>query len=489
MNFKKNAVPPIKEPLFPGYENGHTPSNPKRSISLLTLFVVIICAFVVAFLLFKNFDRIGNRFTLSNESTTGFQIWQTVSLSGVLQNDGDFIIYTHTLTIPETSVIGLKSRSLDLTLYTGIVDIQGTVEREYNEMFIIEVNSISGALVVTWTTWTALWSGSGIYIAQAGIYLPAEFGQSYTLLNNGENWELRVQNIATNQVVSISYFTCKKTDPNKNCSQLKQNIWWSAEKTFSTSYGTTLYKLEWVTSWFFANGDNCGYFINDVSEQEVVAVANAFILPTETYVEDHLLSNMQTLCTDGTTSLMQVSKSSLGMDLNGLVLNLEWPTTDGSATCKIFVDPSQAAGGAKISYISNTPTAASTTTTTSTVSNLDTSVKQFPINLEKAMTFTSSRGYVIVFPSSNITYESLNVDESLDLPDVRCSAQMDVTKFSDKASLHDDPKVRIFTCSIKGTLNNLGNSIIQKESTNGTKFLIQIMDAAWVDFATNITIE
>jgi len=74
MNFKKNAVPPIKEPLFPGYENGHTPSNPKRSISLLTLFVVIICAFVVAFLLFKNFDRIGNRFTLSNESTTGFQI-------------------------------------------------------------------------------------------------------------------------------------------------------------------------------------------------------------------------------------------------------------------------------------------------------------------------------------------------------------------------------------------------------------------------------
>jgi len=70
-------------------------------------------------------------------------------LSGVLQNDGDFIIYTHTLTIPETSVIGLKSRSLDLTLYTGIVDIQGTVEREYNEMFIIEVNSISGALVVT----------------------------------------------------------------------------------------------------------------------------------------------------------------------------------------------------------------------------------------------------------------------------------------------------------------------------------------------------
>jgi len=119
---------------------------------------------------------------------------------------------------------------------------------------------------------------------------------------------------------------------------------------------------------------------------------------------------------------------------------------------------------------------------------LDTSVKQFPINLDKTITFNSSRGYSIIFPSSNISYESLNVDDTLDLPGVRCSVQMDVTKYADKATLHDDPKVKIFTCSIKGTLNNLGNSIIQKESANGTKFLIQVMDAARMDFAKNITI-
>lgn len=120
---------------------------------------------------------------------------------------------------------------------------------------------------------------------------------------------------------------------------------------------------------------------------------------------------------------------------------------------------------------------------------MDTSVKQFPINLEKALTFTSNRGYSIVFPSSNITYESLNVDESLDLPDVRCSMQMDVIKYSDKAMLHNMPAVSIYTCNIKGTLNNLGNSIIQKESANGTKFLIRINDAAWMDFANNISIQ
>lgn len=115
-----------------------------------------------------------------------------------------------------------------------------------------------------------------------------------------------------------------------------------------------------MTSWFFSNGDFYGYFINDVSEQEVIDVANAIILPNDYYIQNNLLTKMQTLCTDGSTSLMQVTNHSLGMDLNGLIINLDGPTADGSATCKVFVDPSQAAGGTKISYVSNTPTAVNT---------------------------------------------------------------------------------------------------------------------------------
>lgn len=493
MNFKKNAVPAPKKPLFTGYGNDYMMQQPKRSISLLTLFIVIVCTFVLAFVLFKNFDRMSNWFSSSIESNTGLQIWQAVSLSGTLQANGDLISYTHTLTLADTTIVGLKSRTLDLSIYTGMIDVQGTVEKELNAMFIIEVSAVSWSLASTWTTGqTLLWSGSGIYISQAGIYLPAEFGQKYTVLNQWENWVLKVQNIATNQIILISYFACKKSDPNKNCTQLQQNIWGSAEKTLTTSNWDKLYKLEWVNSWFFTNDNYYGYFINDVSEQEVIDVANAFILPNENYVQNTLLSKLQTLCTDGTTSLMQITTSALGMDLNGLIINIQWPTADGSATCKVFIDPSQAAGGTKLSYISNTtnPTPDSTTTTTTPpVSNIDTSVKQFPINLEKTMTFTSNRGYSIIFPSMNIAYEAINVDESLDLPGVRCSTQMNVTKFSDKATLTDSPKVKIFTCTIKGTLNNAWNSIIQKTSVNWINFLIQIMDPARSEFAANIQIQ
>lgn len=124
MNFKKNVVSPTKKPLFTGYGNDYMMQQPKRSISLLTLFIVIVCTFLVAFALFKNFDRMSSWFSSSIESTTGFEIGQAVSLSGMLQANGDIISYTHTLTLPDATILGLKSRTLDLNVYSGIVDIQ-----------------------------------------------------------------------------------------------------------------------------------------------------------------------------------------------------------------------------------------------------------------------------------------------------------------------------------------------------------------------------
>ncbi|MEI7558088.1 MAG: hypothetical protein WCJ45_04630 [bacterium] len=71
------------------------------------------------------------------------------------------------------------------------------------------------------------------------------------------------------------------------------------------------------------NDDLYGYFINDIPDQEVIDIANAVIFPNDDYIQNTWLSKMQSLCTDGKTSLMQVTHHSLGMDLNGLIVNLE----------------------------------------------------------------------------------------------------------------------------------------------------------------------
>jgi hypothetical protein len=55
--------------------------------------------------------------------------------------------------------------------------------------------------------------------------------------------------------------------------------------------------------------------------------------------------------------------------------------------------------------------------------------------------------------------------------------------------MRDAPKIRIYSCVIKGTLNNVWNSIIQRTSANDITFLIQILDPAWAEFANTIVIQ
>jgi hypothetical protein len=44
----------------------------------------------------------------------------------------------------------------------------------------------------------------------------------------------------------------------------------------------------------------------------------------------------------------------------------------------------------------------------------DVDVQQFPINLEKSLTFTSRRGHTFVFPSSNIAYAGQSIQKSFE---------------------------------------------------------------------------
>jgi hypothetical protein len=163
----------------------------------------------------------------------------------------------------------------------------------------------------------------GTYVSAAGVYFSYDFGSAYTI-NDSSNGQITITHIATNQKIVISYFSCTASDPNKNCAQLVQNFSANAEKTFTSSNGDKYYKLEGVNSWFVANGDFYGYFINDIPEQEVRDLANAIIILNKEYVENTLASKVTGLCTDGTTSLQEVTSKTLGKDLNyGLVLSLQ----------------------------------------------------------------------------------------------------------------------------------------------------------------------
>jgi hypothetical protein len=139
--------------------------------------------------------------------------------------------------------------------------------------------------------------------------------------------------------------------------------------------------------------------------------------------------------------------------------------------------PSLASGG---------ETASSTTTVISPITR-NPDVTQFPLNPEKGLTYSSSRGgYAIHFPSPNISYVSSAIQENFGSASLLCSNVINVIKYAEKENLEISPALRIYECSVKGELPVLGEQYLIAEN-GGKTFVIQINDSAWIDFANALS--
>ena len=94
----------------------------------------------------------------------------------------------------------------------------------------------------------------------------------------------------------------------------------------------------------------------------------------------------------------------------------------------------------------------------------------------------------MIFPSSNISYTSDSANEDFDQVGVRCSYTVKAIQYKNKEDLKDNPAITVYECTTKNWIELPWNNYILKE-LGDKKFVIQINDPAWYDFAKNITIE
>lgn len=479
------------------------PQNQPKDWSKFTIFITVITTLFIVFIAYKNMDNISEFFGSSNtgEVTSWLQIGQQIAMEWVITASGDLINYTHTLQTTSDGIFWLKSKSIDLTIYTGNISVEWTVEKEIEGVYIIEVTNIMGSTGSM--TWEMIETGEivpvWVYLEKAGIYFPESFFNEYTLLNSGENREIKIKNSTTNKEIKISYFQCQKWNESEDCAQLKKNFANMTERTVTTNNNDKFIKLAEMNSRFFTN-DLFWYFINDVPAQDVVDLGNHLILPNKDYVNNNLLEQVPTLCVDGDTVLQTPEKNNLMIESNKIILKVTGKVNSGNAECKIIVNPSLPTFGEKLSFYypelgtftdEELTTMAATSTTTTDWNSLQAAsdVKQFPINLEKALTYISSKwGYSVIFPSSNISYASYNVQTDLDTKGVNCYTQFNVIKFSDKANLEISPTVKIYECKIKNW-SELPNMYATKSLEDGRVFVIEAIDPSRVDFANNIVVE
>lgn len=451
-----------------------------------------------------------NNYEEENNHNIDFSLGQEVYLQWELKANGDIITHTHTIDDIEYGVIWIKSDSVNLSDYAGFVQLTWIVEKFYQWNPIVKVNSLSGTLA--WSdeddTNIVLDENSGVYILWAWIQFLPSFFDEYVLLNEWENGEIRLQNIESGKEIVLNYFRCNPSDPNKNCKWLSETFANNSAQSFVTSEWDVFYKQSEVQSWFVANGDRWGIFINDVSDDVIFELKDLIKFANEKNMNEWIKSRAMKICQWSWEKLQKINNSEINLKQEWLIVTVSWDWMEKQMTCQILVDFSLPTkwklqsltiwDDVVVSEETEEIKAEETKVEEETqeekkeewqisATAFDINVPQFPIR-EEWLQYKSARGgYVLKFPSSNISYSVSSVKEDFGRNDIKCSYVINVIKYSEKENLEISPAIRVYECDWSVEQSWAQWIIVYPRLDR--KFVVQMNDGAWNDFSMNLKFE
>lgn len=436
-----------------------------------------------------------------------FSLWEEVFLEWELKADWDIITHTHTVTDEENLVVWVKSDMINLSDYAWIVHLTWIVEKFYQWMPIVKVLELTWNLAKWQDTDIVLDGNSWVYLLQAWIQFLPSFFDEYLLLNEWENWEILIQNLESWEKIAINYFRCNPSDPNRNCKWLTENFANNSAQSFVTSEWDIFYKQSEIQSWFVANGNWRGIFINDVSDDVVFELKDLIKFANEKTINGWINTRAMKICQWSWEKLQKINNSEISLKQEWLIVTVSWDGNEKQMTCQILVDFSLPAKWVlqnlkiwdnilpieqweenKENDVANTQQVEEKSEPQiSAGEKLDTNVPQFPVR-EEWLVYNSSRwGYSLKFPSSNISYSVSSVKENFGRSDISCSYVINVIKYSEKENLEVSPAVRIYECAWSVEESRAPWIFVYPRA--GKKFVVQMNDGAWYDFSMNLKIE
>lgn len=488
------------------------PQKSKSSNTWLRIVIILLIILIAAGIIYKNkiFDQNVEPIEIEN----AFEIGTDITIEWGLSADGDILNYTHTLTNEEWETYLLKSKTISLNNISNLswtFTIWWTIESLYNWKPLVEVHTITSKTSNTenWETEeviedTPQWT----YISHAWLWFSQEFYDNYAFVWDDNKGNISIKNLDNNEITTINYFAC--TDAwDTNCKQLSKTFESNAEKKITTINWDTFYKLPEVKSWYFQNNNWRGYFINNASDEEVEKIKDYIIIPNLNSIKDIVNRYWLKVCFWNDQWINTIKSHTTSKVVNDILVTMKWEW-EKLFTCEAVIDLSLPT---KLDFVDikieekkaeepetteikeesketeNQVKEEQKETAKETVSAETPSTKQFAINLEKTMTYESKRwGYSMVFPSSNISYTSDSANEDFDQVGVRCTYTIKAIQYKNKDDLKDNPAITVYECTTKNWIELPWKNYILKE-LGDKKFVIQINDPAWYDFAKNITIE
>lgn len=491
-------------------------NKPRKWVSVPTFIISLIMVACLVVLLFLKRDDIMWFFGAETdwqetEIDQGLSVWDEVAFSWNIKNDWDMVNYTHSYISDEYWTIWLKSSKLNLNEFAQNVYFEWIVEKISHEIPIVNVTKIYNIEENEQElTWDSIESWENIetndkYLPKLWLYFGEDFFEKYSLVNEWDGSTLKIKDLETNIIYTINYFKCNTSNNSENCNHLNNLYSQSSSKKFVDKYWVNYYKDSEVNSRFFSNDSLFGYKINDTDESFVKDVSILMTIVNKNFAEKNILPKAKSLCTANHSNMEKVNKSEFSYKDWNFFYNLEWnDINDNTITCELKINPSLSslAQVESVEIINKEEINQSEEwdkETTETWNKTepdnkeqqayiwDTDVEQFPINLDKKLTFTSSRGHSFIFPSSNLAYQGVNVSEDFGQVWVNCFSAMNVVKYADKELVESQGNVVIYECKVKNTFDDSDKTLIYKKVWD-KDFVIKINDPARVNFANNIEI-
>lgn len=389
------------------------------------------------------------------------------------------------------------------------MQIVGTITALYQERPLIEVEVIGSqtAKELEQKELTSeLIHPSGMYFAQAGLYFQPEFFEKYTFVGTpGENGEFIFQNLDTNTLTKLNFFTCTNLG-DTNCQQLVSTFKGTAIKTSTNLDGDVFYTLE-TGSRFFQNNNWRGYFIHDAQSADVEQIKNLISLASPTLVARVVSQQGIKTCLGTDNGLNRIVSHTVKKTAQNLEITMQG-TGEKDFTCQAnldlskptqlhFVDikltdpkPTQTETGSQVSAPSQSQTEQKIEEKPVAVKEvvLDANVAQFPTSTEKTFTYTSSRGgYSLTLPSMNIAYEAFALSQDFGISGVNCKYGVRVIQHKKKELLASEPALMIYECKANEKLAGLWANFLVKHFGEKT-FVFEIRDSSFVNFANVVQI-
>ena len=475
-------------------------------VSVLVVFVLLVLGFLIWEVLSGN-DNIVDNNEWEEIQDRKLSLWEKVYLQWDIKADGNIMIHPYIIDDINYGKIWLRANSwINLSDYVGFVELTGIVEKFYQSNPIVKVYSISWTKVGSGDEVNMVFEGdNGYYISEAWILFLPGFYDEYLSLNDGKDWNILIKKLDSWDEITINYFRCNASDPNRNCKGLGETFANNNAQSFVTSEWDVFYKLSETQSWFVSNGNWWWIFINDVSDDVIFELKDLIKFANEKNVNEWIKSRAASICQWSWEKLQKINNSEINLKQEWLIVTVSGDGVEKQMTCQIFVDFGLPAKWKLQSLTIGDDVVASNETEESdsddAVQNdgentedwqisaiaLDTNVPQFPIK-EEWLQYKSTRWkYVLKFPSSNISYSVSSVKENFGRNDVDCSYVINVIKYSEKENLEVSPAIRIFEC--QWSVEKSWDQWIVVYPRLDKKFIVQMNDGAWNNFSMSLKFE